>query len=65
MRLAERNDLGGLVGEHVAIAVRGRVNAPVKVVGHITLHLSEHCHWQDAWMNLFDTVHDPPPVRAA
>src|SRR5207248_2154924 len=31
MRLAERCDLGGLVGEHVAIAGRDGVNAPVKV----------------------------------
>jgi hypothetical protein len=31
MRLAERCDLGGLVGEHVAIGGRDGVNAPIKV----------------------------------
>ncbi|GLX02765.1 IS1380 family transposase [Microtetraspora sp. NBRC 16547] len=33
--------------------------------GHITLHLPQHWRWQQAWMNVFDAVHDPPPARAA
>jgi hypothetical protein len=33
--------------------------------GHLTLHLPGHWHWQTAWMNAFDAVHDPPPAHVA
>jgi Transposase DDE domain group 1 len=33
--------------------------------GHLTLHLPEHWRWQRAWMNLFETVHKPPPAVVA
>ncbi len=48
---------------------RRLVAAPARLArhgrGHITLHLPQHWHWQQAWMNVFDAVHDPPPAQAA
>jgi hypothetical protein len=50
-----------LIGVPARLARHGHAGR----AGHITLHLPEHWRWQHAWMNLFDTVHDPPPIRAA
>jgi hypothetical protein len=32
--------------------------------GHVTVHLPQHWRWRQAWMNIFDAVHDPPPAEA-
>ncbi|PZG07072.1 hypothetical protein [Nonomuraea aridisoli] len=31
--------------------------------GHVTFHLLQHWRWQQAWMNVFETVHDRPPAH--
>jgi hypothetical protein len=45
-----------LIAVPARIARHGRAGGN----GHLTLHLPEHWHWQDAWLNIFDATHGPP-----
>jgi hypothetical protein len=49
-----------LIGVPARLARHGHAGR----AGHITLHLPRHWRWQQAWTQLFDTVHDPPPAAA-
>lgn len=46
---------------------RQRIAVPARIArhgrGYLTLHLPEHWHWQDAWLNIFDALHGPPRRR--
>jgi hypothetical protein len=48
---------------------RRLINVPARLArsghGHLTLHLPRHWPWQQAFMNIFDLTHRPPPAKAA